>query len=355
MKICIVVPSLKTGGMERVASTLANQLAADKTVEVHLVTLSKRKSNFTLNDGVIFHQPPYQTAGLHFLVASFKSLIYLRSKFKQIKPFTIISFGDRYNSLSIFSSLLLESKVFVSNRQNPHVKNGFFIDSLNFFFYRFSDGIVAQTDYAKNLFVRKYNHSNVKVIPNPIKQVQNNTEKRELFILNVGRFDDEKRQFDLIRFFDSINNEAWRLLFVGEGHKISKTKRFLYESVLKAQIEIHSFTKDIHKYYASAAIFAFTSRSEGFPNALAEAMAAGCACIAYDCIAGPSDIIDDGINGFLIPAGDEKLYKEKLQLLMNDSALRERFGKAAKEKMKQFEAGKIAERFYRFITVGVGG
>jgi GalNAc-alpha-(1->4)-GalNAc-alpha-(1->3)-diNAcBac-PP-undecaprenol alpha-1,4-N-acetyl-D-galactosaminyltransferase len=81
-------------------------------------------------------------------------------------------------------------------------------------------------------------------------------------------------------------------------------------------------------------------------------MAAGCACIAYDCIAGPSDIIDDGVNGFLIPEGDHELYKEKLKLLMEDKGLRERFGKAAREKMKQFDAEKITQRFLDFMLEG---
>jgi len=79
-------------------------------------------------------------------------------------------------------------------------------------------------------------------------------------------------------------------------------------------------------------------------------MAAGCACIAYDCIAGPSDIIDDGLNGFLIPEGNHELFVQKLSSLIADQDLRLRFGVAAKEKMKQFEAGTISERFYSFIT-----
>jgi GalNAc-alpha-(1->4)-GalNAc-alpha-(1->3)-diNAcBac-PP-undecaprenol alpha-1,4-N-acetyl-D-galactosaminyltransferase len=100
-------------------------------------------------------------------------------------------------------------------------------------------------------------------------------------------------------------------------------------------------------------VFAFTSTSEGFPNALGEAMAAGCACVAYDCVAGPSDMIDNGINGFLISIGDEKQYLKKLQLLMEDETTRIKFGKAAQEKMKQFEASTIADKFYNFITKGI--
>lgn len=92
------------------------------------------------------------------------------------------------------------------------------------------------------------------------------------------------------------------------------------------------------------------STSEGFPNALGEAMAAGCACIAYDCVAGPSDIIDDGINGFLIPMGNEVLFQRKLKILMENHDLRVEFGAEAKNKMKQFRADKIADNYFEFIT-----
>jgi glycosyltransferase involved in cell wall biosynthesis len=76
-----------------------------------------------------------------------------------------------------------------------------------------------------------------------------------------------------------------------------------------------------------------TSRYEGFPNALCEAMISGCACISYDCSTGPKEIINNGINGILSPERDMKLFSSNLQLLMNDKELRLKLG-AESKKMK---------------------
>jgi glycosyltransferase involved in cell wall biosynthesis len=139
----------------------------------------------------------------------------------------------------------------------------------------------------------------------------------------------------------------------GNAKKMNLLETYQEEVKLKGlsnSVRLVGEQRNVHTYYAEASIFAFTSTSEGFPNALAEGMSAGCACIAYDCIAGPSDIIDDGVNGVLIPEGDEELFTQKLRLLMEDKILRERFGEAAREKMKTFEMSAISKKFYAFIT-----
>ncbi len=83
--------------------------------------------------------------------------------------------------------------------------------------------------------------------------------------------------------------------------------------------------KDVPELLNNAQIFAFTSQTEGFQNALAEALAQGCACISYDCITGSSKLISDGENGLLVELDNEAEYFEKLSLLIQDEDLRKRF------------------------------
>jgi GalNAc-alpha-(1->4)-GalNAc-alpha-(1->3)-diNAcBac-PP-undecaprenol alpha-1,4-N-acetyl-D-galactosaminyltransferase len=78
-------------------------------------------------------------------------------------------------------------------------------------------------------------------------------------------------------------------------------------------------------------------------------MSAGLAVIAYDCVAGPSDLIDDGHNGFLIPEGEDALYLQRLQALMADEALRVRLGKNAQQKMARFRPEQIAKQYLSFL------
>ena len=350
--VAIVTSSLKAGGMERVASQLANNLAYRNNLKVVLISLSSRDKFYELESRVIYHPCQYNA----IYSSTRKAIIYiyeLRKAFRKYEPKIVLSFGDRYNHFTLLASIGFSHQKFISNRQNPHLSNGKLVDFLNHMTYRWAHGIIAQTRQAKQVIKSKYYARNVDVIPNPIKLFNERVHPRENIILNVGRFGDAKNQFELVEIFSGITSlENWEVHFFGDGPKIEATKNAIEKFGLNDSISIHSFTNDIEKKYGRASIFAFVSRSEGFPNALAEAMANGCACISYDCMAGPADIIDNGVNGFLIPEGDHEMYKEKLALLMGNEELRFQFGKAAREKMKQFDAEKITQRFLDFMLEG---
>lgn len=346
-----MIPSLKIGGMERVCVSLANYLAQRTPHQIFLITLSNKGLSFEIVGEVNVLQPDFDASELSFLAASYRAIRHLRGYLQYLRPASVLSFGDRYNSLVILATLGTGIPVFVSNRMNPHLSNGKMIDWLNFLFYRFSAGIVAQTQLAKELFTERYQHQNIAVIPNPyIVRDQLGNSSKEKIILNVGRFSDQKNQHLLVRYFNQLENTLeWQVEFVGDGKKKALIEQELAQLLTGKKVFLVGFDKKISARYEQAAIFAFTSTSEGFPNALGEAMAAACAVISFDCPAGPADLIDHGVNGYLIPVGDHESYLLHLQKLMEDSELRSRFGKAAKEKMKSFSMEKIGDQYLNFI------
>jgi GalNAc-alpha-(1->4)-GalNAc-alpha-(1->3)-diNAcBac-PP-undecaprenol alpha-1,4-N-acetyl-D-galactosaminyltransferase len=133
-------------------------------------------------------------------------------------------------------------------------------------------------------------------------------------------------------------------------HLLEEYQQLVKELGLTKSIYLVGTQSDVANYYKKAKIFAFTSSSEGFPNVIGEAMTYGLPVIAYDCTAGPSDLIDDKETGFLIEERNQKVYIEKLTKLMRDKELRNKQSSKALEKIKDFDAEKIAEQFFTFIT-----
>ena len=116
------------------------------------------------------------------------------------------------------------------------------------------------------------------------------------------------------------------------------------------ELAVHHNTKDVIKAYTCGSIFIMTSRFEGFPLVLIEAMQCGLPCIAFDCPQGPREIIEDEKNGFLIPYDDDALFIEKLTFLIENPEEREKMGRAAKESVKRFDKEKIMNQWKELLT-----
>jgi GalNAc-alpha-(1->4)-GalNAc-alpha-(1->3)-diNAcBac-PP-undecaprenol alpha-1,4-N-acetyl-D-galactosaminyltransferase len=344
-RLAIVVPSLKIGGMERVSVVLANEFTRRGEYEVHLVALSNDGVAFEVDGAVHLHLPPFSTSKLSFPVAVIRAFRFLTGFCRDVRPALILSLGDRYNGFCIIAARSCGVPIFASSRMSPLASSGHAIDWVNLIFYRHAAGLLVQTEAARRILAKKFKKTRIEVVSNPFNIPDRvDCSNREPVILNVGRFADQKNQHLLVRYFGALGVRDWKLRFLGDGPKRQCFERELFGLSDQNVVEAPGFANDVDSHYRRAAIFAFTSTSEGFPNALAEAMMHGCACIAFDCVAGPSDLIEDGVNGFLVANLDHANYMRKLRRLIEDPSLRERFGRAAAQSMQRYRADAIAGR-----------
>ena len=214
--------------------------------------------------------------------------------------------------------------------------------------------IFVQTMAGKAALSDFYAAEKLTVWPNPIAipDAVIPPEYREPLIVNIGSIGRLKNQQALVRVFADLEGEAerWKLLFVGDGPDRPALEANSRASTAAPRIRFAGEQKDVAGQLDRASIFAFTSLSEGFPNALAEAMAAGCACISYDCPTGPAELIEHGVNGFLVEMGDEARFAELLQQMIERDDLRARFSRNARASMRRFEAEQVLQQLEDLIT-----
>lgn len=348
-KLCLVIPSNTSGGMERVMFELAVYFA-DQKFDVHLIILDKGESFYQLNSKIIVHKPDFYFNRKFRLYFTLKTIIFLRKKLKTLKPFSVLSFGEMYNSFVLLSALGLKLKIFISDRSRPDKKWGFFHELLRQLLYPKAEGIISQTAYSKKYLTSILKHQNIRVIPNPIKIDETIYYNRKNIVLFIGRLVTTKRVDILLEVFSKSYYHNWELWIVGDGPQRAILEELSKNLKLNKSVKFWGNQIEIDKLYQQAKIFAFTSISEGFPNALLEAMSRGLGCISFDCKSGPSDLIQDGKNGYLVPLLNTDEFLLKLKQLQTDENLLNSLSENAILSSRQFSINRIGEEYLRFIA-----
>ena len=361
-KIAIVVPTLGMGGMERVACEIANYFTSEKQCEVLIINSADKPHFYQILPEIKITAPKKTVSNK--VIKLLRNIFFTRKQISQFQPDAVLSFGNLWNTFTLISCIGLEVPVYISDRSNPYRNSSFDFKKnemgitgkiqtlLRWIVYRRAEGIIAQTELSKQVDQKFLNHSNIKVIGNPIREFEIKDRHRENIILNVGRFSRFKNQIFLIEAFKKINNPNWKIYFAGDGPLEENAVNKVKDLGLENQIKFLGKVKDVDELYAKSKIFAFTSLSEGFPNALAEALSAPVASIAFDCPAGPADLIEDKKNGFLIPMNEKKIFTDRLQVLMEDEEMRNTFEENSRIKMKNFHFKVVGEKYYDFILKG---
>ena len=169
-------------------------------------------------------------------------------------------------------------------------------------------------------------------------------------ILAIGRMTEQKG-FDLLldAFYRSdLAQKGWHLTILGEGPERSALEQQATKLGVADVVSLPGFV-DVGQWLGRSDIFVLSSRYEGFPNALMEAMQMHRACVSFDCPSGPRELIESDRNGLLIPPQDVIALSEALQRLAADPVLRRRLGAEASKIGEQFSPALVYAKWLELI------
>jgi glycosyltransferase involved in cell wall biosynthesis len=214
--------------------------------------------------------------------------------------------------------------------------------------------VTALTSEGKDWIKSNTNAKMVAVIPNAVTWPLLGQEPRislnafyqseRKLLLAVGRLDAGKGFDILIETFSNLADKHpnWDLVILGEGSLRPLLEETVRESDLKHRIFLPGRAGNMAEWYESADLYVMSSRFEGFPMSLVEAMAHGLAAVSFDCDTGPRDIIRHELDGLLVPQGDVTELTVALDRLMSDALTRQRFAEGAVEVRERFSMEKVA-------------
>ena len=355
-KIVVVGPGLSMGGVERASSNTINSIFLNDSKSAGaFICIFKKEHFFKLKSGITIYEPNgFNEKSLSII----KTILYLRKNFKLIDEgigISILVFGKFYAALVSLSLVGLNIEYSLSDRQSPLFvwKQPFKSINKLAFLLKPPKGVLAQTSTAAEYQKKYFKNSKLKVIPNILRPITLYPEvQRKNIILAVGRLGDYLKGFDLlIESFALLKNENWQLHIAGGDENGQELKDLAVRLGVLDRIKFLGKVQDIDKVYASAGIYVIPSRSEGFPNALAEAMGAGCCCVAFDFIAGPRDIIQDGISGIIVENGNVQKMAKAIEELIQNPQRRFELGKEATKIVARLSPELITNEIIDFLEL----
>lgn len=336
MKICFVISSLGTGGAERMISTMANSFSKrGHSVSIIKLDAPANKPFFHIHENIAIVSLDVHKASTSLLMAilsNLKRIQMIRKALDDKSPDTVISFMGSTNVITLLASLGAGRKTIVSDRNNPPKEERRFLwMTLQKLLYRLAHVVVVQTHSAKR-DMQPVLKDKTTVIPNPVPlppEVSSYPCSKK--IVCTASLTPQKNLSTLFKAFSRTErpHPDWTLTIYGEGPLRKELEKLREELNQKDRINLPGNTTNIYEKLIEAELFVLPSQYEGFPNALCEAMAVGLPVIATDCPHGPSEIIQQGLTGILVPVGDQKALAEAMISLMQNSQKRQKMGISA--------------------------
>ena len=351
IKITIFISSISGGGAERVICNLANELV--KNFNVDILTMSQTKNVYGLNKKVNYINLLENKDRKGFINNNIKRYVNLQ-KYINITDTTVyLVMLPITTILLLHFRSIINAPIIVAERNNPS-SYSIITKILLKKYFTMADGWIFQTPQAK----KWYSHINKEysiIIPNAVNsefiRIPYNG-KKNYEIVSVGRLTTQKNFQLLLTAFSIIAKKHinYRLIIYGKGplENILRKKSFLLG--LSDRIEFRGYVDKIAEKIESASMFVLSSKFEGMPNALIEAMALGLPCVSTACpCGGPEYLIQNNKNGILVPVNDANKMAEAIDRVLSDDEYSKHLSKNAQMICEKLSHKKIYKKWEQYI------
>lgn len=368
--ILIVIDSLRSGGAEK-NSVLLSKYLVECGFEITIATFRSSSLDFyTIPDGVerVSLDLVYDHSNLlQKISTNIKKIQFLRGLIRNHNVDVLISMMPVTSILCAFANIFFNRKHIIAERNYPGLqKLPYGWNLLRKVLYSRANVVAAQTEEIKKWLLRNTYSKQIHVIPNsisyPLKSTKPIVDPTQYItdeyhcLLAVGSKIHQKGFDLLIDAYSNAkkNHHKWKLIILGLERK-SDPEAFdeLIRSIERHEISIHveivGKVGNLHDWYQRCDLFVLSSRYEGFPNVLLEAMAYGCPTVSLNCKSGPADLIENGFNGILVNDMSAVGLSSELKNLIADDQLRKVIGKNATGVIDKYSDHIILKKWLEII------
>ncbi len=361
-----MIHSLRSGGAERVTVTLANHWA-QRGEEIRIVCLSAQEPPFYSLHGsidLVHLDLALDSSGVVSAVSNnLRRIRAVRSAIADFGADFAIGIMTSMNVLTILACMGQRTKAVATEHIHPpEFPLGRLWELGRKLAYARADLVTAPTDLTSRWLEDVAHAKHVRSIPNPISvplprgeplvPVETWLEEGRRLLLATGRLCHQKGFDLLIPAFANLAADFpdWKLAILGEGDDRTPLQALIDRHDCQDQIVLVGAVGNVSDWYFRAEAFVLSSRFEGFGNTLAEAMAHGCACVSFDCDAGPSQIIRSEEDGILVPNGDTDALERALARVLADDGFRTKLRSNGDKARARFGEDQVVDRWDEMLA-----
>lgn len=352
--IVFIMSSLGFGGAERVVTSLCNWIVNNAEDSVSIIKFDDKKSAYELDQKVNFvSMTNNNSSRIRAIIERYK---FCKDNLKKMEATVVVSM---FYQTEIYAYLSKPKGCILIGSERCNLNERSYISRiLSKFAARKCDGFIFQTKGIKECYQNSVQKKSI-VIPNAISnkkvyEIDFSKIKKENIITSMGRLDEQKGFDVLIKAFKKVYDKhpEYKLKIFGDGTEKDSLQSLINELDLNKNVILCGADQDAIFEVAKSKIYVLSSRYEGMPNALIEAMAVGTASISTDCKYGPNELIEDGKNGFLVPVNDQIELANKIIYLIENDKIRKKIEKETIAIRNILDSEIIYKKYYDYF-VGV--